>query len=516
MQDNKSKYKSFLTSLRKRFFNKTSNEIQIEAALSFAEENIKNWALYRSQPSELISVFNNLKTTYPNSFWSNASQTDTIVPRTLGLPKSMVDKMVEICSNAIHEINIENAEYQKIWEEIEKEIDLKEDILIPSIKGAEVAGDICAVVCADGERVAPFVKIYYGDEFQPIYKNKKYQGAIVYDIYIKKENNVTKAYLLETTYTYGAISYKLFNDEGEEVALTEIEETKDLVDLTHDKRICLATTLFFKKSTTFENRGESIYHGRETNFDALDENYSIWQSTPSINSSKVFNGEKGDRDRFGNIVKRNRLMNLFRQMGDINDQFTSDKNRGQLEIYNPTWSVENFVETHYTNIEECLKEYISPSTLSYNVQKFSVQTNASYNAQIEKATSQTRNSRLDKLTNFIIDIIKNSIYMYLSQVGRNMKDFKINIDYCEFETPSVEQKTEVFAKQVASGLCSRKYAIACINPDLEEDEVERIYQEYLQEQKDLANLVDYGEEETFEDEKEEQVNVDEEKEKEVE
>jgi hypothetical protein len=51
---------------------------------------------------------------------------------------------------------------------------------------------------------------------------------------------------------------------------------------------------------------------------------------------------------------------------------------------------------------------------------------------------------------------------------------------------------------------------------LEEDEVERIYQEYLQEQKDLANLVDYGSEETFEDEKEEQVNVDEEKEKEVE
>ena len=56
-------------------------------------------------------------------------------------------------------------------------------------------------------------------------------------------------------------------------------------------------------------------------------------------------------------------------------------------------------------LEECLKEYISPSTLSYNVQKFSVQTNASYNAQIEKATSQTRNSRLDKLTNFIKDII---------------------------------------------------------------------------------------------------------------
>jgi hypothetical protein len=97
--------------------------------------------------------------------------------------------------------------------------------------------------------------------------------------------------------------------------------------------------------------------------------------------------------------------------------------------------------------------------------------------------------------------------MYCVQVGKEFKDFEIMIDYCEFETPSIEQKTDVFSKQVASGLCSRKYAMQCINPDLEEEKINEMYLEYLQEQKDLANLVDFGNEEDFE--KEEQVEVEE-------
>ena len=123
--------------------------------------------------------------------------------------------------------------------------------------------------------------------------------------------------------------------------------------------------------------------------------------------------------------------------------------------------------------------------MNINTQHFATQTNASYNSQIEKVTIETRKTRLEKLSPFIVSIVKNTIASYCQQLGKVMREFDVLVDFDEFEAPSVEEKTEVFTKQIAAGLTSRLQAIKSINQDLDEEQCKEILEQYFLEQERL-------------------------------
>lgn len=170
------------TSVFGRFNRKSSAVIAINDALSYDENVAKNRVLYRSQPYELNQLYNQLGNVYRNSFWSKAHKLKKIAPLSYGLPKLAVDKLAELVSDSYNKIVIDNYELNCMWEDIEKDIDIK-----------SLINDITTDLCVDGQvglfinydNGVPFFSYKSGDDIDIVYRNGKFVMGKTYERYVK-------------------------------------------------------------------------------------------------------------------------------------------------------------------------------------------------------------------------------------------------------------------------------------------------------------------------------------------
>ena len=280
------KIRYILNAVFGRFTKKASTIISINDALSYDENVTKNRVLYRSQPYELSQLYTQLGSVFKNSFWSKVKKFKRISPLAYGLPKIATDKLAELVSDAYIGITIDNEELNKMWEDIEKDIDIKSlindittDLIVDGQVGLFINFD-CGV---------PYFSYKSGDDIDIIYRNGKFIMGKTYERFVKDGvevyNGIVKGaeFVLETIYEFGSISYNLYDNGGNLVPLSTLDETKDLANITFikgadkngneiiDTNICLFVPVILKKSRQWTNKGQSLFDGKENAFAALDE-----------------------------------------------------------------------------------------------------------------------------------------------------------------------------------------------------------------------------------------------------
>ena len=495
----------FIQNVLDRINKRSTRQIQIKESLTYNENVLKNRILYRGQPKELTQLFNSLGDSFKNSFWGKTKNFKRIQPLTFNLPKLATDKLAELVSDSYNSIKINNVELNKIWEDIEKDIDIK-----------TLINDITTDLCIDGqvglyinfENGKPYFCYKSGDEIDITYRFNKFYSAKVFDVFYKdgiEDENETKGirYILETKYGRGYVDYNLYDDKGNNVPLSTLEETKDLRKIEFikeidknkneviDTNICLFVPLMIKKSRLFKNKGMSIFDGKESAFSSLDEVWTQWWAAmrksgpqayiPADLIPKGANGQPLVPDGY-----ENDWINCGTKSAN------GDKHPSQIQVVNPSFNAGDYEITFRNALQTACSGLISPSSIGINAQLISSQANTSYNSQIEKTTMNTRASIITCLSKSLNDLVYSTLYAIQSLNGVVIThDFEVSCDFSEFESPSFDEVSATCNSCVISGTMSKYTAIKRMNPTWSEEEVQEELTR-IQEDKTMVDTTGFG------------------------
>ena len=484
----KNKIRYLIDAVFGRFQKRPKHVINIAEALSYSENVTKNRTLYRSQPKELIQLFTLLKDVYKNSFWGKAKNLKKIQPLTYALPKLAVDKLSELVSDSYNKITIDNEQLNKIWEDIEKDIDIK-SLINDITTDLCIDGQVALFMSWDSNEDNPYFSYKSGDDIDVVYRNGKFLMGKVYDRYTKDgveiENGDIKgtSYILETTYGKGYIDYKLYNQNGDEVTLYTLDETKDLKRIEFikevdrngneiiDTNICLFVPVQIKKSRLFKDKGMSLFDGKESAFSALDEVWTQWWAAMRKSGPQAYiPSDLIPKDSQGKPIIPDGYENDWIACGN---KSATEAGKSQIQVVNPNFNANDYEITFRNALQTACSGLISPSSIGINAQLISSQANTSYNSQIEKTTMNTRASIITSLSKSLKKLVYSTLLATQSLTNNIISsDFEISIDFSEFESPSFDEVSATCNSCVTVGTMSKYTAIKRMNPTLTEKEIQ--------------------------------------------
>lgn len=411
--------------------------INIQEALGEQDNFIKNQIWLRGQAYEIEQLFKTLKPIDFKCFWGSTTK-ERIIKKHTGLPGLIVNVLSNISIRDLNGIKINDNNYQKIWDDIIRDNDFYNK-LQNRLKIVLAMGEGCFKISFKPNiSKFPIISFVKPTDYDIVYENDRYKETIFKNTY--KINN--KEYVLLSTYGYGYIHYNLYDKSGKEVELSLINETSNLKDLIFDNTINLAIPFRIWESDMFENRGKSIFDGKDQAFDSLDECLSQWMDALRKSRTKQYIPKDFiPKDTNGNLMKLTDDMNEFILIDS--PRVSSEGNFQKIEVVQPTLPHSGYLETYMTLLDLSLQGILSPSTLGIDVKKLD---NAESQREKEKMTLYTLNSINKSLDKFLQNLVYTTLKAYDLQLERNTPELEISVEFGEYANPSFEAVVETMTK----------------------------------------------------------------------
>ncbi len=473
-------FKSMLTKAAIKYLNvqpASQSSINIQEAYTYETNLIRNKLWYRGEAYELEQFFKNISSDPVNKarFWS-AVPSENLSIRKIhsGLPAMIVDRLSDIIVADIDSVELEKEEDNNTWEEIRK--DNKFDEMIGDIiSKVLVSGDGAFKISIDSE-VSQYPILEFFDGSMVEYEtNRGRLKEIKFITYYNKSNN--KRYKLVEIYGKGYVKYKLYDERDNEVPLSAIEETSNLVDVTFNGDFIMALPLMFFKSVKFEGRGKSLLDNKSDAFDALDEVISQW--IDAIRDGRVQKYIPEDliprNPNTGELLKPNSFDNKFIAVGTS----LAENANNQIDMKQADINYLAYVESYANTIDMCLQGIISPSTLGIDLKKTD---NAEAQREKEKTTLYTRNKIVDTLTEVIPHLVE--IILKTNDVlnKKTPGEYEVSITFGEYASPSFDTVVEIVGKAKSYGIMSIEKAIDELYGDTMTDEEKALEIQRVKEQ----------------------------------
>ena len=410
----------------------------IKEDMNFNVNAFKNRVWYRGKAVELQQLYEQL----PNrtlKFWGSTSTKGLEVRRAhTGLPAKIVDTLVNIIVGDLTNMEIaDNEEVNLLWEDIEEENKFK-NIITKAVKDVLVVGDGAFKLSLDSELSdKPIIEFYGGDRIEVVYSRGRLNGIKFYTPYEHKG----LTYTLEEYYQKGQITYKLFRDE-KEVSLSMLEETADLQDVVIKgaENTIFATYLKVYDSEEYLDRGQSIFDGKDDNFDGLDEIWSQWLEAIRKNRPKTYIPD--------NLIPRNAENGQLLRVNPFDNQFITidsdlrENAQNRVVTEQTDIKVDTYETSYNTAIDLCLQGIISPSTLGIDLKR---KDNAEAQREKEKTTLYTRNKIIEALRPALEEFIIKTLDLYYLSDGHTAPQLDVNITFGEYATPSFDTVLETLS-----------------------------------------------------------------------
>ena len=473
-------FKSMLTKAAIKYLNvqpASQSSINIQEAYTYETNLIRNKLWYRGEAYEIEQFFKNISSDPVNKarFWSVVPSENLSIRKIhSGLPAMIVDRLSDIIVADIDSIELEKEEDNNLWEEIRK--DNKFDEMIGDvISKVLVSGDGAFKISIDNE-VSKYPILEFFDGSMVEYEtNRGRLKEIKFITYYNKSNY--KRYKLVEKYGKGYVKYKLYDERDNEVPLSAIEETENLVDVAFNGDFIMALPLMFFKSVKFEGRGKSLLDNKSDSFDALDEVISQW--IDAIRDGRVQKYIPEDliprNPNTGELLKPNSFDNKFIAVGTS----LAENANNQIDMKQADINYSAYVESYANTVDMCLQGIISPSTLGIDLKKTD---NAEAQREKEKTTLYTRNKIVDTLTEVIPHLVE--IILKTNDVlnKKNPGEYEVSITFGEYASPSFDTVVEIVGKAKSYGIMSIEKAIDELYGDTMTDEDKAIEIQRVKEQ----------------------------------
>lgn len=446
--------------------------ITINEKLNFDTNCIKNEIWMRGDPVELEQFYKQIYN-QDAMFWGSVPYIK-IRKIHMGLPNLMVKVLSAIVVRDMNDIKLKTR--QNEWDEIEKDNKFKK-LLKKAINKALYLGDGAFKISFDSSLSKyPIIEFYGADKIELIYERGRFKECIFKTKYSYKKKN----YILRETYGYGYIKNKLVELPTEkEVKLSAIPQTSKLLDFKfagYDEdsegrviskgSFCMAIPFMIYESSKWENRGRSIFDGKEGSFDALDEAFSQWMDAlRGSRPTKYIPKSLLPRDpETGYVLNPNDFDNRF----IANESDMSENGKNEIKVTQPTIPSSNYLESYITALDACLQGIISPSTLGIDVKKLD---NAEAQREKEKTTLYTRNDIIESLQECLPLLINNTLKALDVYNKKTLsEDIEVTVDFGEYANPSFEAVVETVSKARTGGLMSIEASVDELYGDTKDDD----------------------------------------------
>ena len=452
--------------------------ITIDADMTHHDACFEYQLWYRGSAAELEQFYKSITTihddTIRSKFWAAIpSQGNRLRKIHSGLPGLMVDIITSIIMSDMNGIEVTDPDaLNDTWLAIAEDNKFN-DILEQAISDTLVEGDGAWKISFDKE-----VSDYPIIEFYPASRVefKKKRGRIETIIFTTRYHveGVHKAFYLEEHYSKNKIEYKLFDEMGNEVALSNVPELKDLQTITWTDDFVMAIPMMFYKSARFKGRGRSIFDRKTDSFDAYDESISQWQDALRLGRVKTYIPETliPKNPENGKPIPPNPFDNQFIALNGNLSEDSKDK----ITVEAPNINYDGLLKTYVNTLDMCLQGILSPSTLGIDVKKLD---NAEAQREKEKVTLYTRNKIIDVLNDVLPELVKNVLAVYAALYDIAVENTEAVVTFGEYANPSFEAQVETLGKAVNSHLMSTETQVEELWGDTKDEEwkkeeVERI------------------------------------------
>lgn len=403
--------------------------------MDFYTNAFANRLWYRGSASELNQFYRQLGSdTCP--FWGSVPTTGFEIRKIhTGIPKIIVNTLVNIVVRDLNDIEYEDVKKNDIWKAVCEENKMN-DLLIEATKDVLVIGDGAIKIGLDPEMSEyPILEWFPGTDVDFNYERGRLREIVFRTKYRNKEHD----YCLHEIYGYGYIKYKLY-DRDTEVELGRIPQTEGLSDVVFDKSFMMAVPYKMLQSDRWKGRGQSLFDGKTDNFDALDEAWSQWvhamrasRPVKYIPDILIPRDEEG-----GKLMKANAFDNQF--IATESNMMEGAKN--EIDVKQPEFPASAYCETYMTALDLALQGIISPSTLGIDVKKLD---NAEAQREKEKATLYTRGIIIEAMTGFLQTLTDFVFRAYNTARKLPLDDTDTQVAFGEYANPSFEAVVETLS-----------------------------------------------------------------------
>lgn len=407
----------------------------IQEGMNYEANAFKNMIWYRGDSYELNQLYKQVAN-YNYSFWGSVPTVGLEIRKIhTGLPKIIVNQLVNIVLTDLNIIEFKEIAKNDLWKEIVKENKFNK-LLERATREALVVGDGAFKISFDSTvSELPILEFYSGEKIDIVYDRGR-----VKEIVFQTNYTIDKVvYALHETYGFGYVTYKLFRGDSE-VNLNSIPQTENLVDVTFDKSFCMAVPYMIYESDKWEGRGQSIFDSKCDNFDSLDETWSQWIDALRAGRAKTYipddllprNPDTGD------ILKPSYFDNRYIQT----EKCMKENVASTIDTEQPTIPTENYLSTYVTALDLCLQGIISPSTLGIDNKKLD---NAEAQREKEKTTLYTRNKIIEAISDMLPTLIDSIFKAHSTWIKQPVEDDVIEVSFGEYASPSFEAVVETLS-----------------------------------------------------------------------
>ena len=407
----------------------------VHEEMDFWANAFANRLWYRGSAYELNQFYRQLDSdTCP--FWGSVPTRGFEIRKIhTGLPKIIVNTLVNIVIRDLNDIEYEDVNKNDIWKAVCYENRLT-DLLAEATKDVLVIGDGAVKIGLDPEvSDYPILEWVPGDQVDFTYERSRLREIIFRTKYAHNKHE----YCLHEKYGYGYIQYKLY-DGNTEVELSRIPQTENLTDIAFDSSFMMAVPYKMLPSDRWRGRGQSIFEGKTDNFDALDEAWSQWvHAMRTSRPIKYIPDILIPRDEEnGKLMRANAFDNQF--VATESNMMEGAKN--EIDVKQPDFPASAYCETYMTALDLALQGVISPSTLGIDVKKLD---NAEAQREKEKATLYTRGIMIEAMTGFLKLLTDFVFKAYKTARKESLDDTETMVSFGEYASPSFEAVVETLS-----------------------------------------------------------------------
>lgn len=469
----------------------SEKEVNIRQAYTFQQNVLKNRIWYHGEPAELEQFFK--KTSRwdcdKTKFWA-ATPDSKIRKIHSGIVSMVVDRYKDITTANYEGVSFgEEASNQPLldmWEKIAADNNFIE-ILGDAITGALSVGDGAFKISTDKVSEYPIIEFYEADNVSYTYRYGHLQEIKFYTDYPQNKEHFFR---LEETYGKGYIRYKLFDDRGRERKLSDLEETRELTDITFDGDFIMGEPFRVLGSFKWKHRGKALFDTKSDVLDSLDEVISQWLDAVRLGRIKRYIPEDliPTDPLTGKKLPANPFDNDFMAIPNSMQEGETSK----IDISQPQIAYEAYVNSYIQFMDMVLQGIISPATLGIDLKKTD---NAEAQREKEKITLHILGKIFDSLTKVLPNLILSVMKTYNLTWGKRFEDCKITVKFGEYASPDFDSTVDIVSKARNAGIMSVEKAVDQLYGDgmsekEKQEEVERIKLEQgvLEESEPALNL----------------------------
>lgn len=433
-----------------------------------------NW--YNGDDDEILNFYTNENTfeyTYEPYFYRNkrtyfwtVSATEGDIKRThSGIPRSIVDTIVNIVNFPIIKagrLPIEGNPTNTRLQRILKVKKIKKKFKNRQLPLTLVEGWGCwKIVWDTAFSNLPDAVYYRAENVDFVYKNDSIIGVIFKDYYVGPKD---KRYLVvedrHLSLIEGEIGliiktdvYEIQKDGEHLTRITDFEEIlpqlagiKNYIEIRNCEILFAVPTILFEETDSTGAYGRSIFKGKISLFDDLDQACS--QSSNAVRKStpiEYFDTMYLEKDRRTGLPIQPRAYDRkYTMVQGVTNADGSPTSSSPVQVTQPNLNFAEYSNEAVQILLRILHGVISPATLGIDLAK---KDNAEAQREKEKVTIFTRNAIIDAETDILMDLCNQLLcaeeFMRTGKI--TCFDYDVSVKFSEFADDSFENKLKVLA-----------------------------------------------------------------------